>query len=347
MVEETVTVMMSSPGHTAGRAVTVPRRIGHVKLGESLGKGASGVVFAAHDEMLNRRVAVKFMHRLPAAPNDAELTRFIEGVRSAARIKHPNIVMVHNVDSVDGLPMIVMEYIDGVSLRDLLRAHGAFDLPLATYVMRCIAAGVEALHEQRVVHRDLKPANVMFDLDGGTHVCDFGLACQLSSASTVAGSEGISGTPLYMAPETFESVVSPQGDVYALGVMLFEMLTGRTPFSADSWTEMKRCHVEAPPPVQWLSDLSAPEGLAEVIERAMHKTRIMRYKSAGHLLRALEQLVSSQRDELLKTRLSAIVVTCRGASGPYDARPPQPDVPAANTFDLVARKAREKRGGQP
>ena len=337
--------MSAATGEFANPLV-IPRKIGNVKLGEELGRGSGGVVFAAYDTVINRKVAVKVLSRPPPSGGDSELTRFVEGVRSAASVKHDNIITVFNVETVNGLPIIVMEYIDGISLRDLVKRSGALDVPLALHAMRGIAAGIAALHDAHVIHRDLKPANIMFDRDGRIHVCDFGLACRFADASFVVGSDGVSGTPLYMAPEMFDGTVSPQSDVYALGVMLFELLSGGAPFSADSMDDMKLCHANEPTPLERLNAVGVPEAFCDIVDRAMHKTRIMRFKTAGHFLRAIESAEpAAGRDMIHRQRLAAMV-TAEQSDKPAPRSKQKSDAadpPAQTTFKLVAERARAKR----
>ena len=327
----------------------MPRRIGNVKLGDELGRGTGGVVFAGYDTVINRKVAVKLLGGAPDAGGESELNRFVEGVRSAASVKHDNIITVFNVDTVDGMPLIVMEYIDGVSLRELVKRSGPLDVSLALHTIHSIASGIAALHDAHVIHRDLKPANIMFDREGRLHVCDFGLACRFVDSAFVIGSGGVSGTPLYMAPEMFEGTVSPQSDVYALGVILFELLAGHAPFSADSMDEMKLRHANEPPPLEQLQARGISEELCDIVDRAMHKRRIMRHKTAGHFLRALENIEpGGARDTIHRQRIAAMVSAEQSGEEdpPPAACPPETERPAQTTFDLLAERARAKRRSQ-
>jgi serine/threonine-protein kinase len=334
---------MNAPRGTAPIEVVIPRALGNVRLGEELGRGSGGVVFSGHDVMLDRRVAVKVLSQTPGGGGEADLSRFIEGVRSAAAVKHENILTVYSVDSVEGRPLIVMEHVDGMSLRALLRRGGGLQALLAVYVIEQIADAVAALHDAHIIHRDLKPANVLIDRDGGTHVCDFGLACRTADATPIGSGEGISGTPLYMAPEMFDGTVSTQSDVYALGAMLFEILAGRPPFSAETMDEMKSRHVREPLPVERLSASGADETLTEIVERAMHKNRILRYKTARHFLRAVQQAPLGERRPLpQRQRLAAMVVGGAEARA-AEAQPTEP--PAQTVAELVAKRAQAKRKG--
>jgi serine/threonine protein kinase len=346
-MQETMTVMLSTGHGSEPEAVEVPLRVGSVKLGNLLGEGAGGAVFAGYDEALNRKVAVKVLHRRRGATHAAAMVELAKGVRSAARIKHPNIVTIHAVERASEMPVIVMEFVDGISLRELLLRSGALDLSLAMYVTRSVVSAVAALHEIGVIHRDLKPANVLFDRVGEVRVCDFGLACEFDAAAYKGRAEEIGGSPLYMAPEMFDGHVSPQSDVYALGVILFEVLIGSPPFSAQSISELKTCHQVREPPLWQLERLPVSEELAEIVGRALHKQRFLRYKTAEHLLRALEEVeVPERRDETLRLRIAELVSARQEPGEGREADSGEPP-PARTTFDLITRRAREKRQRKP
>lgn len=343
-VQDTVTVMMmTTPTGTALEPVEIPRYIGHVKLGEPLGTGASGVVLSGYDEYLNRRVAVKVLHRHRTGAGPADLLHYIEGVRAAAGVKHPSLVTVHSVESVAGVAVIVMEFVDGVSLRDVLDRVGSLDPPLALYVLRSVAAGVDALHAANVLHRDLKPANVMLDYAGNAFVCDLGLACSFAPEAFVAPSRVVCGSPLYMAPEAFDGLSSPQGDVYALAGMLYELLTGRPPFLASSMDEVKALHIAAPLPLHELEALALREELIETIARGLHKQRFLRFKTAGHLLRALGDSAEPAAAVDAQRRRLAKLVEGHRDDDPSRRRASPENAAAHTTFDLIAERARSKR----
>ena len=345
--QETMTVMLSTGHGSEPEPVEVPLRIGTVKLGDMLGEGAGGVVFAGYDEALSRKVAVKLLHRRRGSISDSAMVELARGVRSAARIKHPNIITIHAVETANAMPVIVMEYVDGISLRGILKRSGAMDLSLAMYVMRSITSAVATLHDAGVIHRDLKPTNVLFDHVGDVRVCDFGLACEFDAGAYRGQAEEIGGSPLYMAPEMFDAHVSPQSDVYALGVILFEVLVGAPPFSAQSIGELMTCHQRHEPPLWQLERRAIPAELEEAVTRALHKQRFLRYKTAGNLVRALQEVpVPERRDETLRLRIAELV------SAPQQHQPDQRPTPAdtpveRTTFDMIARRARKKRQQKP
>jgi serine/threonine-protein kinase len=342
-MQETMTVMLSTGHGAEPEAVEIPMRVGTVKLGEMLGEGAGGVVFSGYDEALSRKVAVKLLHRRRGAADDPAMLELASGVRSAARIRHPNILTIHTVENVNEMPVIVMEHVDGISLGDLLRRSGALDLSLAMYVMRSIVSAVATLHDGNVLHRDLKPANVLFDRNGEARVCDFGLACEFDVAAYKGRAANIGGSPLYMAAEMFDGHVSPQSDIYALGVIMFEVLTGEPPFSAQSISEIRTCHAVHEPPLWKLERCSVPEEVCDIVARALHKQRFMRYKTAGHMLRAIERVtVPERRDETLRMRVAELVAARESdANVRGGAAAEEPAV--KTTFDLIAERARRKR----
>ena len=339
--------MLTTDDGTKPEPVDIPLRVGTVKLGDLLGEGTGGAVFAGFDEALNRRVAVKLLHRRRGAVDDSSMQELVRGVRSAARVRHPNIITIHAVEHVNQMPVIVMEHVDGVSLADLLERRPAVDLALATYVLRSVATPVAVLHEANVIHRDLKPANVLYDRGGEARVCDFGLACDFDINAYRGQTASIGGSPLYMAPEMFEGEVAPQSDVYALGIMLFELVCGAPPFSADSISEIKVCHETREPPLWQLESRNVPEELCEIVARALRKQRFLRFKTAGHMLRALERIhVSDVHDDALRLRVAELVAVSTAeadAARPRAAEAP----PAQTTFDLIARRARQKREQRP
>jgi serine/threonine-protein kinase len=206
-----------------------------------LGKGGMGEVFRADDLVLRQPVALKFLPE--SARNSVNLlTRFYDEVRIARQISHKNVCRVYDIGEVDGQPYLSMEYIDGEDLGSLLRRIGRLPPDKATEFARKLCAGVAAAHSQGVLHRDLKPANIMIDSRGELRVTDFGLA---AIANQLKDDEIRSGTPAYMAPEQLAGTeVSAQSDLYAVGLILYEMFTGKMPFEADTIAEMTRLRQE-------------------------------------------------------------------------------------------------------
>jgi serine/threonine-protein kinase len=209
-----------------------------------LGRGGMGEVYRATDMVLGQQVALKFLPEATASDPDI-LARFHSEVRIARQVSHPNVCRVYDIGAVAGQPYISMEYVDGEDLGSLLRRIGRLPNDKAVEMARKLCAGLAAAHDKGVLHRDLKPANVMIDGRGQLLITDFGLA---GIASQIQGAEIRHGTPAYMAPEQLSGKeVSVRSDIYALGLVLYEMFTGKRAFEASSMVEMTRLREEAAP----------------------------------------------------------------------------------------------------
>src|SRR5258708_21031541 len=207
-----------------------------------LGKGGMGEVFRADDLILGQPVALKFLPE-QATGNVNLLTRFYDEVRIARQVTHANVCRVYDIGEVQGQPYLSMEYMDGEDLGSLLRRIGRLPADKATEFSRKMCAGLAAAHAQGVLHRDLKPANVMIDARGQVRIMDFGLA---ALGEHLQGAEVRNGTPAYMAPEQLTGKeVSVQSDIYALGLVMYEMYTGKAPFEAETAAEILKLRQES------------------------------------------------------------------------------------------------------
>src|SRR3954454_20980904 len=196
-----------------------------------LGKGGMGEVYRADDLTLGQAVALKFLPDA-AASDEAMLERFRNEVRTARRVSHPNVCRVYDVGEVDGQTFFTMEYVDGEDLASLLRRIGRLPQDKALDIARQLCAGLAAAHAKGVLHRDMKPANIMLDGRGQVVITDFGLA---GVAGQIQGTEVRSGTPAYMAPEQLAGKeVTSRSDIYALGLVLYEIFTGKRAFSEET-----------------------------------------------------------------------------------------------------------------
>ena len=240
-------------GPTAGRSgsSTEPERFipgkiidGRYRIVGLLGRGGMGEVYRADDLKLGQPVALKFLPR-EVDQDRGRLDRFLNEVRSALRVTHANVCRVHDIGEIDGQHYLSMEYVDGEDLASLLRRIGRLPGDKAVQIARQLCAGLAAAHEQGILHRDLKPANVMIDGRGRAKITDFGLA---GLAETIEGDEVRAGTPLYMAPEQAEGQeVSTRSDIYSLGLVLYELFTGRRAFDAATPADLKRLREESTP----------------------------------------------------------------------------------------------------
>jgi serine/threonine-protein kinase len=265
---------------------------GRYALQGRIGQGGMADVELAHDQVLDRQVAVKILHSR-YAEDPAFLERFKREARAAASLNHPNMVAVYDTGEEDGRPFIVMEYVKGRSLREVMRREGV--LPQrAAEIAADAALALHYAHERGLVHRDVKPANIMVSDEGVVKVTDFGIA-RAVNAETVTQTAAIFGTAAYIAPEQAQGLaVDARTDVYSLGVVLYEMLTARQPFAADSAVALAYKHVSEDPvrPSEINPEISA--SLEAVVLRAMAKNPDNRYADA----RALhDDIVRASRGE--------------------------------------------------
>ena len=263
---------------------------GRYILGECLGKGGMGEVYLAHDEVLDRDIALKVL-RSEYVGDEEFAGRFRREARSAASLSHPNIVQVYDAgESEDGTCYIAMEYVSGGTLKQRLEGEETFDAGTAAAVAAQIAGALEAAHGRGVIHRDIKPQNVLVTYSGDLKVTDFGIA-RAASAVTSSATGAFFGTAAYISPEqAMGEPVGPASDLYSLGVVLYEMLTGELPYDADSAIAVCMKHVTEPlrPPGQL--NPSIPEEMDALVVRLLAKDPSDRYASAAELLSDLERV---------------------------------------------------------
>lgn len=260
---------------------------GRYRIIQRLGGGGMGVVYQAEDMLLGRDVAIKVL-RAHLAEDDAFRRRFQREGRSAAGLSHPNIVQVYDVgETPEGVPYMVMEYVEGPTLDKVLRQNGPLPEARAVEVAIQVASALAEAHRRGVVHRDVKPLNILVRPDGTVKVADFGIA-RASTGATLVNTGTIVGSAHYVSPEQARGgYVDEKTDVYSLGIVLYEMLTGRTPFQGDTAVAVALKHLQ--------DEVPAPSGLAAVsrrleavVLRALEKDPGRRYPSANALLADLE-----------------------------------------------------------
>ena len=252
-------------------------------LATPLGTGGMGRVYLAHDNILHRDVALKVLIDR-YAESEEFVERFRREARSAARLNHPNIASVYDLGrSGDGTYHIAMEYVPGGTLKDRVAAAGSLDPSIAAELGSQVAEALGFAHERGVIHRDVKPENILLTASGDAKVVDFGIA-RAATAPTISQTGHILGTATYMSPEqAMGEPVEPASDLYSLGLVLYEALTGEVPFKADTLVAMALKHVEEPPRPPKEVSPNVPEGMNAIILKLLAKKPEDRYRSAAEL----------------------------------------------------------------
>jgi len=286
-----------------------------------LGSGGMADVWCAEDSMLNRRVALKFLH-----PRFAQDEQFVERFRreasAAAALQHPNVVGVFDRGSVDSTHYIAMEYVEGASLKDLIER--GLSVGEAVEIVRQVLAGVKYAHDHGIVHRDLKPQNVLVDSEGRARVTDFGIARAGASEITQTGS--VLGTAQYLSPEQAQGLpVTAASDIYSVGVMLYEALTGRVPFDADSpvTVALKQVSERPHPPSELNPEVS--RALDGVVMRALAKDPANRFASAEEFSQALDAAEADPSGAGFGDTASYAAVAAAAGAEPPPPPPPPPE----------------------
>ena len=262
------------------------------KIEKMLGEGGMGAVYKARDVELDRTVALKLIR--PALAMNAEMAqRFKQELLLASKISHKNILRIHDLGEAAGTKFISMAYVEGMDLHQLLQKEGKLPVERALQIAKQLCSALYAAHAEDVVHRDFKPQNILLDGNDQVYVSDFGLAKSLESDSGLSRTGEFLGTPRYMAPEQVAGgVIDHRVDIYALGLILYEMLTGDVPFHADSTMQLmyKRVHEAPPSPKSLNPDL--PDWLVKVVMKCLEREPVHRYQSAGDVLSDLKNALA-------------------------------------------------------
>ena len=285
---------------------------GRYQLGQLVGRGGMAEVHVATDTRLGRTVAVKIM-RADFATDSIFLERFRREAHSVAQMNNPNIVNIYDsgeetvtteTGEIEHLPYLVMEYVKGQTLRDILKVNGALSQRDAEQVMMGVLNALEYSHRMGIIHRDIKPGNIMISEQGVVKVMDFGIARAIDdSAATMTQSQGVVGTAQYLSPEQARGEsVDMRSDLYSAGCVLYEMLTGRVPFDGDSPVAVAMQHLHAKPaPIESIAP-DVPQAISHVCMMAMEKNPKYRYQSAMEMAAEL-RLSLEGRTERMQPRL--------------------------------------------
>ncbi len=309
-----------STGKTASSTAAFPELIGRYRVIEQLGSGGMATVYKARDPQLDRTVAVKVPHfNLPPTKLQSAVQRFLREARAAAQIRHPNICPIYDVGEQDGKPFAVMACIEGRTLADLNK-QGKLEARHAAELVRKVALGLGTVHNTGLIHRDLKPSNVLLDSTGEPLLTDFGLVRLTEDVEHLTQSGTMVGTPAYMSPEQAAGEnerIGPTTDIYSLGVVLYQLLTGRLPFEGPPLTVLYKIVNESPPKPSSIQPGLDPK-LEAICLKAMAKRPEHRYQSAREFASALEQSAQPQtvrapwrfRARLTSIAAAVLLVVC-------------------------------------
>jgi tetratricopeptide (TPR) repeat protein/tRNA A-37 threonylcarbamoyl transferase component Bud32 len=282
---------------------------GRYALLKKLGEGGKGVVFKARDTVLNRVVAVKVLKS--TVTSDEAYSRFMTEARAVAKLNHPNIVSIHDIGKEDGKQFFVLEFVDGESLRDLMQTYpeGRCDIQTVLRIGMDVCSALQYAHSEKVLHRDIKPENVMITRDGTAKLMDFGLAKMIGQPQITQ--EGvIVGTVAYVAPEAaLGKGVDARSDLYSLGAVLYEALSGKPPFKGDDPIKIIFAHIHDIPVSLGKLDPKVPQALSDCVMKLLEKEPEKRYQSAEDLFKALREITEGfLRETLVPTHKPGIVV---------------------------------------
>ncbi len=284
------------------------RAIRGYALGERLGNGGMGAVYRAVQPLVEREVAIKII--LPMYANHPDFIRRFEAeAQLVARLEHPHIVPLYDYWREPGVAYLIMRLLRGGSVQSLLRSGTTLSSETILRMMEQIGSALSASHRAGVVHRDLKPANVLLDEDNNAYLADFGIAKNLSSPSSETQADMVIGSPDYISPEQIRSeFVRPQTDIYALGVMLYELLTGKVPFRGNTPFDVMSQHLNTPLPGLAENRIGLPKSLDDVIEHATAKDPLQRYENVEVMLNDLRSALGSNPHQI-KSKVSSFEKT--------------------------------------
>ena len=272
----------------------VGKHLGKYKVLKLLGCGGMGAVYQAYHTMLEKMVCLKTLSSL--TPDQKMLERFLREAKAVAKLDHANIVRVYDIEKEDNVYFMVMEYIDGKTLAQVLEEKDAVTIREALNIVMKVALALEAAHRQHVIHRDIKLENIMISHGGEVKLADFGLAVSLDIAGKISNSSELWGTPLYLAPESIKGdFADHRVDLYALGIMLYYLLAGEPPFSGRNPITILRQHVEAPIPAIRQARPDVPEDVERLIKKLMAKEPRDRVATAEELIASLNSCLNAMK----------------------------------------------------
>jgi len=311
-----------------------PEKIGRYEIKSELGRGGMATVYRGWDLLFEREVAVKVLPRELLHSDPQFKLRFEREAKIIASLEHPSIVPVYDVGEDDGQPYFVMRYMSGGSLSERIKAK-VMTIDESIKILAQLAPGMDEAHSKGIVHRDLKPSNILFDGKGVPYISDFGIAKLSQAQSGNMTGSAIIGTPAYMAPEQAQGTgVDGRTDIYAVGIILFEMLTGKQPYEADTPMAVAFKHITDPVPDILASNPNLPEDVENVIQMAMAKDKEERFATAGDLVDALREVAAGQRDQATVKGALPKTAVKKGAPKTIKANAKSAPAPAQKGFNL-------------
>ena len=307
-----------------------PEKIGIYEVKSELGRGGMATVYRAYDPRFEREVAVKVLPQELLHSDPQFRLRFEREAKIIAQLEHSAIVPVYDVGESEGQPYFVMRYMNGGSLSERIKA-GVFTIDEAIQILGAIAPALDEAHSKGIVHRDIKPSNILFDKRGNPYISDFGIAkLTQAQAGNVTGS-AIIGTPAYMAPEQAQGTdVDGRADIYALGIILFELLTGKQPYEADTPMAVAIKHITDPVPRIRQTNPKLPEGMDTIIQKAMAKNKTDRFSTAAEMTDALREVVRN-----ITTKLQAAPAAASSPPATPTTKADAKALPQKKTFNAL------------
>lgn len=302
----------------------IPEKIGRYQIEGEIGRGGMATVFRAYDPRFERQVAIKVLPR--EFMHDPEFrARFNREAKTIATLEHPAIVPVYDYGEDDGLLYLVMRYMPGGSLADKLE-NGPLSIEASAEILQRLGSALDRAHSQGIIHRDLKPGNVLFDQYGDAFLADFGIVRVTGSASNLTASGSLVGTPMYMSPEQVygDKELDGRSDIYALGIILFQMLTGHLPYEADTPAKLMMKHILDPVPALLTDRPDLPAEAEAVVSRALAKERDDRFDTASDFSTALSAVT---KENPVSTELQQQLAAMQSDIAPEASETIAPDLP--------------------
>ena len=272
------------------------KQIGKCQVLEKLGAGTCGIVYKARHVLLDKIVALKVLNpviQVSDEDHSETVERFMREARSAARLEHPNIISIYDIGEEDGHYYIVMQYIEGQSLRDIIEENVKLDYRQVLHITREVAKGLQVAHKKGIVHRDIKPENIMVSKDGIIKITDFGVAKQLNDDSGLTQAGRTYGTPLYISPEQAmgKDNIDGRADLYSLGIIIYHALVGEPPYQAKNSLIVMQQHVNAPIPCLREKVPEIPEPVEQLFQKLVAKIPDQRFADAQEIIDAVDAVL--------------------------------------------------------